>query len=78
VQFPEAGAGNADSEGFLGSVQVELGSNDDQFFRGAIHSAAHLGLCLLRTSVVLDGESVIELGQFVGSLRGCQPDDDGA
>ena len=77
MQSPEAGAGNADSEGFLGSVQVELGSNDDQFFRSAIRSSAHLGQCLLRTSVVLDGESVIERGQFVGSLRGCQPDGGG-
>ena len=78
VRFPEAGAGNADTEGFLGSVQVELGSNDDQFFRGAIRSAAHLGLCLLGASVALDGESVIEGGRFVGSLSGCQPDDAGA
>ena len=74
VQFPEAGSGNADSEGFLGSVQVELGSNDDQFFRGAIRSDAHLGLCMLDTSVVLDGERVIEAGRFTGSLEHCQPD----
>ena len=73
VQFPEAGAGNADSEGFLGSVQVELGSNDDQFFRGSIRSAAHVGLCVLGASVALDGESVIEGGRFVGSLQSCQP-----
>ena len=73
VKFPQAGAGNANSEGFLGSVQVELGSNDDQFFGGAIRSAAHVGLCLLGASVALDGESVIEAGRFVGSLHGCQP-----
>lgn len=73
VQFPEAGAGNADTEGFLGSVQVELGSNDDQFFRGAIRSDAHVGLCMLRASVALDGEYVIEEGRFTNSLRDCQP-----
>ena len=73
VQFPEAGAGNADTEGFLGSVQVELGSNDDQFFRGTIRSDAHVGLCLLEASVALDGERVIEAGSFTGSLERCQP-----
>jgi len=75
VQFPEAGAGNADTEGFLGSVQVELGSNDDQFFRGAIRSDAHIGLCMLEASVSLDGERVIEAGRFTGSLQECQPDE---
>ncbi len=69
VQFPEAGAGNADAEGFLGSVQVELGSNDDQFFRGAIRSDAHVGLCLLDATVSLDGERVIDRGRFVGPLE---------
>ena len=73
VQFPEVGAGNADSEGFLGAVQVELGSNDDQFFRGAIRSDAHLGLCLLEASLALDDEPVIDRGRFVGSLARCQP-----
>ena len=73
VQFPEAGAGNADTEGFLGSVQVELGSNDDQFFRGAVRSDAHIGLCMLDTSVSLDGEQVIEAGRFTGSLERCRP-----
>ena len=75
VQFPETGAGNADTEGFLGSVQVELGSNDDQYFGGSISSAAHIGLCLLEASVALDGEPVITEGRFVGSLSGCQPED---
>lgn len=74
VQFPEAGAGNADSEGFLGAVQIEFGSNDDRFFLGTIRSDAHLGLCLLGASVALDGERVIEAGRFVGSLRGCRPE----
>ena len=69
----QIGAGNADSEGYLGAVQVELGSNDDQFFRGAIRSAAHVGLCSLGASVALDGELVIDGGRFVGSLGACQP-----
>ena len=73
MQFPEAGAGNADTEGFLGSVQVELGSNDDQFFRGTIRSDAHIGLCMLDATVVLDGEPVIEEGRFTGPLERCQP-----
>lgn len=65
VQFPEAGSGNADAEGYLGSVQVELGSNDDQYFRGTIRSAAHLGLSLLGASLALDGEVVIDRGRVV-------------
>ena len=73
VQFPEAGAGNADAEGYLGNVQVELGCNDDQYFRGAITSAAHLGLCLLDATLALDGETVIERGRFVNALAACQP-----
>ena len=75
VQFPEAGAGNADSEGVLGSVQVQLGSNDDQYFRGRISSRAHIGLCTLGSSLALDGEVVIDAGTFVSSLAACQPDD---
>jgi 2,5-dihydroxypyridine 5,6-dioxygenase len=73
VQFPDAGAGNADAEGYLGSIQVELGCNDDQYFRGSIASAVHLGLCLLDADLVLDDETVIEAGRFVGSLATCQP-----
>ncbi len=73
VQFPDAGAGNADAEGYLGSVQVELGCNDDQYFRGSIRSDVHLGLCLLDADLSLDDESVIEAGRFVGSLATCQP-----
>lgn len=68
VQFPEASAGNADAEAYLGAVQVELGSNDDQFFRGRIRSRAHVGLVMLGANVDLDGERVIEAGRFVGSL----------
>jgi 2,5-dihydroxypyridine 5,6-dioxygenase len=73
VQFPEAGAGNADAEGTLGSVQVQLGSNDDQYFRGRISSRAHLGLSTLGSSLALDGEVVIDGGTFTGSLSACAP-----
>jgi 2,5-dihydroxypyridine 5,6-dioxygenase len=66
VQFPEAGSGNADAEGYLGSVQVELGSNNDQYFRGTIDSAAHLGLAMLGASLALDGEPVIAEGVLLG------------
>jgi len=65
IQFPEAGAGNADSEGYYGNVQVQIGSNDDRYFRGTNRSRAHLGLCMLDTSVDLDGETVIDTGTIV-------------
>lgn len=66
TQFPEAGSGNADAEGYLGSVQVELGSNNDAYFRGTIESAAHLGLAMLGATLALDGEPVIEAGVLLG------------
>lgn len=68
VEFPERGAGNADSEGYYGTIQIEIGSNNDQFFQGQNQTAAHLGLCTLRSSLELDGELVIEKGTFTGSL----------
>jgi 2,5-dihydroxypyridine 5,6-dioxygenase len=66
VQFPEVGSGNADAEGYLGSVQVQLGSNNDQYFCGSIDSAAHMGLAMLGASLALDGEPVIEAGVLRG------------
>lgn len=65
TQFPEAGAGNADSEGYYGNVQVQIGSNNDQFFRGANKSDAHLGMCILGANLELDGELVIRAGEIV-------------
>jgi 2,5-dihydroxypyridine 5,6-dioxygenase len=65
VQVPDAGGGGADSEGFYGAVQVELGSNDDVAFGGANRSNAHLGLCLRNASLALDGRPVIVRGAFV-------------
>lgn len=66
TQFPEAGAGNADSEGYYGNVQVQIGSNDDRFFRGANSTSAHIGLCTLGASLDLDGEPAIRDGEIVG------------
>lgn len=68
VQFPESGAGNADSEGYYGSIQVEIGSNNDQFFRGMNQTACHLGLCMLDADLELDGECVISQAKFTGTL----------
>ncbi|MEX2500828.1 MAG: hypothetical protein WD336_00515 [Trueperaceae bacterium] len=70
VQFPDAGTGNADSEGRLGAVQVQFGSNDDRWFRGANASAAHFGLCTLGASVDLDGTTVIEDGVLLEAVGG--------
>ncbi|WP_293863067.1 hypothetical protein [uncultured Alsobacter sp.] len=64
-QTPDAGGGGADNEGFLGSIQVEIGSNDDVVFGGRNRAAAHLGLCLRNASLWLDGLPVIEDGRFV-------------
>ncbi len=68
VQFPASGAGNADSEGYYGNIQIQIGSNNDQFFRGKNHTAAHLGICLLNANLELDGERVISGGKFTESL----------
>lgn len=65
VQFPETGAGGADSEAYYGNIQIEIGSNCDLNFRGANRSKAHLGLCMLEHSLYLDGVQLIEHGEFV-------------
>jgi 2,5-dihydroxypyridine 5,6-dioxygenase len=62
VQTPDAGCGGADIESALGTVQIELGSNDDIAFGGANRSRAHLGLCLRGASLWLDGMPVIRDG----------------
>lgn len=64
-QTPDAGGGGADNEGLLGSIQVEIGSNDDVVFGGRNSAATHLGLCLRGASLWLDGEPVIRDGAFV-------------
>lgn len=65
VQVPEAGGGGADTEGFYGNVQIEIGSNDDVLFGGTNRTTAHLGLCLRNASLALDGRPVIVRGAFV-------------
>ena len=65
VQTPDAGCGGADIESAFGTVQIELGSNDDIAFGGTNRSRAHLGLCLRGASLSLDGQTVINEGGFV-------------
>lgn len=64
-QTPDAGGGGADNEGFLGAIQVEIGSNDDVVFGGRNSAATHLGLCLRNASLSLDDLPVIERGAFM-------------
>jgi len=64
-QFPVVGGGGADAESFYGNVQVEIGSNNDVMFRGNNVSKAHLGLCSLRCSVLLDDEPLLSDGMYV-------------
>jgi 2,5-dihydroxypyridine 5,6-dioxygenase len=65
TQTPDTGGGGADVESDAGVVQVQLGSNDDVAFGGAIRSRAHLGLCLRGASLFLDGRPVIEDGRLI-------------
>lgn len=57
--------GGAHIEAFDGNVQIEIGSNDDVAFGGRNRSSVHLGLCLRRASLWLDGAPVIADGRFV-------------
>lgn len=65
VQTPNSGGGGADAESFAGTVQVQLGSNDDIAFGGQNRSRAHLGLCLRAATLSLDGVEVVSDGQLV-------------
>ena len=65
AQFPVAGGGGADAEAFYGNVQVEIGSNNDVMFRGKNVTAAHLGLCCLNCTMTVDGETLLEDGEFI-------------
>jgi len=65
LQYADPGASGADIESYYGNVQVEFGSNNDVCFQGRIDSRAHLGNCLLDCSLYLDGEVVIQGGEFV-------------
>lgn len=70
AQTPEVGGGGADAEAFLGTIQVEIGSNNDVCFGGNNASAAHLGLCLRGASLWLDDAPVISDGAFVDAALG--------
>jgi 2,5-dihydroxypyridine 5,6-dioxygenase len=63
VQTPDTGGGGADIESFAGTVQVEIGSNDDVAFGGTNRSRAHLGLCLRGATLTLDGTAVVRDGR---------------
>ncbi|MDP6459078.1 MAG: hypothetical protein QGF78_07135 [Candidatus Bathyarchaeota archaeon] len=65
VQFPELGFSGGDAESYYGNVQVEVGSNNDVYFCGKNKSKAHLGHCMLKTSVYLDDDLFIDNGVFV-------------
>jgi 2,5-dihydroxypyridine 5,6-dioxygenase len=65
LQFPEPGFSGGDAESYYGNVQVEFGSNDDVNFCGQNRSRAHLGHCMLNTSLYLDDTLFIDHGVFV-------------
>jgi 2,5-dihydroxypyridine 5,6-dioxygenase len=65
IRFPETGAGGADSESYLGNVQIQVGSNDDVLFQGTNDAKAHVGMCMLNASVWLDGAQILAEGRFV-------------
>ena len=64
AQTPDTGGGGADIESFRGTVQVQLGSNDDVAFGGSNRSRAHLGLCLRGASLYLDDDPVVLEGDL--------------
>ena len=65
LQFPESGFSGGDSESYYGNVQVEIGSNNDVNFCGKNKSEAHLGHCMLNTSLYLDDLLFVDKGKFV-------------
>lgn len=65
AQTAEPGISAADIESFYGNIQVEIGSNNDVAFQGQNSSTNHLGMCMLQSSLALDGGRIIENGQFI-------------
>ncbi len=65
TQTPDMGGGGADTEGFYGNIQIEIGSNNDVVFGGRNEVPVHLGLCMLNGNLWLNGEPIIERGLFV-------------
>jgi 2,5-dihydroxypyridine 5,6-dioxygenase len=64
VTSPEPGLSGADIESYFGNIQVEIGSNNDIAFQGSNSSLCHLGLCMLNSTLTLDGETIIQTGQL--------------
>ncbi|MBM3450889.1 MAG: hypothetical protein FJX78_07930 [Armatimonadetes bacterium] len=65
IRFPETGAGGADSESYLGNLQIQIGSNDDVLFQGTNDAKSHLGLCILNANVWFDETQILAEGRFV-------------
>lgn len=65
LQFPESGFSGGDAESYYGNVQVEIGSNNDVNFGGKNESKAHLGHCMLNSSLYLDDTFFVDKGVFV-------------
>ena len=53
------------AESYYGNIQLEIGNNDDMNFRGKNRSNAHLGNCMLNSSLYLDDLHFIDHGVFV-------------
>lgn len=64
-QFPEPGISAADIESYYGNLQVEIGSNNDVAFQGKNATANHLGICMLDSYLSIDGQPIIQKGQFI-------------
>ena len=64
IQFPEPGAGGG-AEAHYGQVEIEIGSNTDILFKGKNQTRAHLGLCCLNHNLWLDGQQILDQGEFV-------------
>jgi 2,5-dihydroxypyridine 5,6-dioxygenase len=64
LQFAEPGSSSADAEAYYGNIQIEIGSNNDVNFRGRNASKAHLGHCMLNSSLYLDDKLIIDHGEF--------------
>ena len=61
---PDLGVSGADIEAHYGSVQIQLGSNNDIAFRGGISCSSHLGLSCRNSSLWIEETQLIEAGTF--------------
>ena len=62
---PEIGFSGGVAESYYGNIQLEIGNNDDVNFGGKNRSKAHLGNCMLNSSLYLDEQQFIDHGVFV-------------